>query len=204
MNVLKSTLFFAVAALIGQVALAEPQAQPAPAQGATQQVSPAPARRSPHDTISRVIGDRRTGNRVTIVYGRPYTKDPRTGEPRKIWGTLVPNGKVWRMGADEATLFITQRPVVFGQVTIPAGASTLFLLPAEDGSAKLIFNKQIGQWGLQYDEAQDLGRIDLKKEDLQTPVDQFTMAIENNPDGTGTVKLMWENRQYSATFTVGQ
>jgi len=61
---------------------------------------------SPHETISMVID----GNRVTIVYGRPYTKDPKTGESRKIWGGLVPYGKIWRTGADEATLLITQKP----------------------------------------------------------------------------------------------
>jgi hypothetical protein len=123
---------------------------------------------------------------------------------RKIWGTLVPYGKVWRTGADEATLIITQKPIIFGEVTIPAGAYTLFTLPNEDGTAKLIFNKQIGQWGLQYDEKQDLARVDLKKEPLEPPVDQFTMAIENNPAGGGVIKLMWENTQYSAAFTVGQ
>ncbi len=204
MHLLKSTLILAVAALIGHAALAEPQAQPTPAPAGAQQVRPAPGRRSPHDTISAVIGERRTGNRVTIVYGRPYTKDPRSGEERKIWGTLVPYGKVWRTGADEATLFITQKPIVFGQVTIPAGAYTLFTLPAEDGTAKLIFNKQLGQWGLQYDEKQDLARIDLNKEALEKPVEQFTMAVENNPAGGGIVKLMWENTQYSVTFTVPQ
>jgi len=204
MHLLKSTLFLAVAAVIGHAALAEPQAQATPAPAGSQQVRPAPARRSPHDTISAVIGERRTGNRVTVVYGRPYTKDPRTGEQRKIWGTLVPYGKVWRTGADEATLFITQRPIVFGQVTIPAGAYTLFTLPMEDGTAKLIFNRQIGQWGTQYDETQDFARVDLKKEPLETPVDQFTMVVENNPNGSGIVKLMWENTQYSAAFTVSQ
>ncbi len=64
-------------------------------------------RLSPHETISAVID----GNRVTIVYGRPYTKNPRSGEVRKIWGGLVPYGKVWRTGADEATLLITQKPL---------------------------------------------------------------------------------------------
>src|SRR4051812_37267812 len=44
---------------------------------------------SPHETISTVIGDRRTGNRITTTYGRPFTKDPKTGTPRKIWGGLV-------------------------------------------------------------------------------------------------------------------
>jgi len=157
-------------------------------------------RLSPHETVSAVID----GNRITVVYGRPYTKDPKTGETRKIWGKLVPYGKVWRTGADEATLLITQKAIVVGKTTIPAGAYTLFTLPAEDGSAKLIVNKQIGQWGLQYDEKQDLARIDLKKDALQTPVDQFTIAIEKNPAGGGTLKMTWENTQYSAPITVQQ
>jgi len=152
---------------------------------------------SPHETTSAVSD----GNRVTIVYGRPYTKDPKTGEPRKIWGDLVPFGKVWRTGADEATLLITQKPIIMGGATIPAGAYTLFTLPAEDGSAKLIINKQIGQWGIgpgSYDEKQDLARIDLKKDTLDKPVDQFTMAVTK----AGDLKMMWDNVQYSVSFTV--
>src|SRR5580692_11057439 len=101
---------------------------------------------SPHDTISTVI----EGNRVMIVYGRPYTKDPHSGEARKIWGGLVPYGKVWRTGSDESTLLITQKPIVMGGTTIPAGAYSLYSMPMEDGTAKLIVNKQIGQWGTQY------------------------------------------------------
>jgi hypothetical protein len=149
---------------------------------------------SPHETISQVSD----GNRVTVVYGRPYTKDPHTGEARKIWGGLVPYGEPWRTGADEATLFITQKPILLGGTPIPAGAYTLFTLPAEDGSAKLIVSKQIGQWGTQYDEKQDFARVDLKKETLDKPVDQFTMAVTRN----GELKMMWENTGYSVTYTV--
>lgn len=149
---------------------------------------------SPHETVSAVSG----GNRVTLVYGRPYTKDPHSGEARKIWGGLVPYGQVWRTGADESTLFITQKPIVLGGMPIPAGAYTLYTLPAEDGSAKLIVNKQIGQWGTQYDEKQDLARVDLKKEALDKPVDQFTMEVTRN----GELKMMWENTGYSVTYTV--
>ena len=160
---------------------------------------------SPHETTSTVIGDRRTGCRVTIVYGRPYTKDPKTGEARKIWGGLVPYGKVWRTGSDEATLLITQQPLAFGDTVVPAGAYTLFTLPAEDGTAKLIISKQIGQWGVgpgSYDETQDLARIDLKKTTLDTPVDEFTMAIAKDPTGGGILKMSWEATEFSAAFTV--
>ncbi len=160
---------------------------------------------SPHETISTVID----GNRVTIVYGRPYTKDPKTGENRKIWGGLVPYGKIWRTGSDEATLLITQKPIAFGATTIPAGAFTLWTLPNEDGTAKLAINKQTGQWGASrgdlkeiYDESLDVARIDLKKDALDKPADQFTMAIEKNPSGGGLLKLMWESTQFSVPFTV--
>jgi hypothetical protein len=152
---------------------------------------------SPHETVSAVID----GSRVTVTYGRPYTKSPKTGETRKIWGGLVPYGQVWRTGADEATTLITQKPLVFGDTTVPAGAYTLWTLPAEDGSAKLIINKQIGQWGVgpgSYDEKNDVARVDLKKDALVTPVDQLTIAVSK----PGLFKLSWENIQYSAAFTV--
>lgn len=156
---------------------------------------------SPHETVSAVVD----GNRVTVVYGRPYTKDPHSGEMRKIWGGLVPYGKVWRTGADEATLLITQKPIMFGDTAVPVGAYTLFTLPQEDGSAKLIINKQVGQWGVgpgSYDEQQDLARIDLKKTALEKPADQLTIAISKDPSGGGVLKIIWEDTQYSAAFTV--
>lgn len=152
---------------------------------------------SPHETVSGVID----GCRVTVTYGRPYTKDPHTGAPRKIWGGLVPYGKVWRLGADEATTLITQKPLAFGDTTVPAGAYTVYMLPQEDG-AKLIINKQLGQWGTQYSEAQDLARIDMKKTALDEPPHELTVAIAKNPDGGGVLKVMWEDAQYSAAFTV--
>lgn len=149
------------------------------------------ARVSPHETISAVID----GDRVTVVYGRPYTKD------RKIWGGLVPYGQVWRTGADEATLLVTQKPLMIGETTIPAGAYTLYTLPEENGG-KLIINKAIGQWGTQYDQGEDLARVDLKKTTLETPVHQFTIAISREQGGGGVLKLMWEDAQYSVPFKV--
>ena len=155
-------------------------------------------RTSPHETISTVVD----GSRVVLVYGRPYSTKPGTSEARKIWGGLVPYGKVWRTGADEATLLISQKPLVFGDTTIPAGAYTLFTLPNEDGTAKLIISKDLGEWGLQYKEANDLARVDLTKSTLDTPVDQFTMAITKTPGGGGTIKMSWENTAYSVPFTI--
>lgn len=156
---------------------------------------------SPHETTSNVIGDRRTGCRVTVSYGRPFMKE------RKIWGSaeekaLVPNGKAWRLGSDEATLLVTQQPLAFGETTIPAGAYTLYMVPAEGGS-KLAISTNLGGWGVPVDESHDLARVDLKKETAEKPVEQLTIAIEKDSAGTGgAIKISWDTAAFSASFTV--
>ncbi|PTX91172.1 DUF2911 domain-containing protein [Opitutus sp. ER46] len=167
--------------------------------GLTAPLSAQQARKSPHETISRLVQN----NRVTIVYGRPYTRHPQTNAPRKIWGGLVPFGKIWRLGADEATLFITQQPLLLGQAEIPAGAYTLFMLPAADGSAELLINREIGQWGVDpYDRATEIARVPLQRQELATPVDQFTIAIDNGSTAGGVLSFSWEKVQYSVPFRV--
>jgi hypothetical protein len=154
---------------------------------------------SPHETTSAVID----GNRVTISYGRPFTKHPKTGEVRKIWGGLVPYGKAWRMGSDEATLLVTQQEIDLGGTPLPPGAYTLYMIPEESGAAKLAISRKIGGWGVPVDEKNDFARVDLKKSATASPVDQFTMAVVKNPSGTGgLIKLSWENAEYSVPFTV--
>ena len=157
---------------------------------------------SPHETIEAEID----GNHLKLVYGRPYSK--KGEEVRKIWGSLVPWGNVWRTGADEATLLTTEMPIVIGDTTITNGTYSVWTLPEETGTCKLIINKQTGQWGTNpdfkkvYDEKNDVGRFDMKKETLDKTLDQFTMAIEKNPSGGGVIKMMWENTQFSVPFTV--
>ncbi len=155
-------------------------------------------RLSPHETIKAEID----GDQISITYGRPYTKNPRTGEVRKIWGGLVEYGKPWRLGADEATTLITEKPIEIGGAKVPAGTNTLYMVPVETGTSKLAISTKTGQWGIPVDETKDLARVDLKKESLDKPVDQFTMAIDKNPSGGGLLKMMWENTQYSVPITV--
>lgn len=154
---------------------------------------------SPHETITAKIGDAS----LSLSYGRPYTKDPKTGEPRKIWGALVPYGKVWRTGANEATVLTTDKPLMFGNTTIPAGSYSLWTVPEADGSAKLIFNSETGQWGTKHDDKKDFARVDLKKGTTAAPVDQFTMAIDKTGSG-GAIRLAWESTEYTAPFSVGK
>jgi hypothetical protein len=132
-----------------------------------------------------------------VTFGAPYTKDPKTGAPRKIWGGLVPYGKVWRTGANEATTLTTTKDLEIGGKTVPAGSYTLFTLPEESGASKLIINKQTGQWGTKYDEAQDFARVDLAKKTFDKPVDQFQIAILSGGHGNHSLELRWETTAYS-------
>jgi hypothetical protein len=157
---------------------------------------------SPHETITATID----GDELKLVYGRPYTVKPGTSETRKIWGGLVPYGKVWRTGADEATLLTTATPIEIGGYSLAAGTYSLFTVPNEDGTAKLVINKRTGQWGVPYDEGKEkdneLARVNLRKTDLDKAVDQFTMAIEPQSGGGGALNMSWEKTQYSVPFTV--
>jgi len=162
-------------------------------------------RTSPHDVISSTFDGERMGNRVMIVYGRPYSKNPRGEDIRTIWGGVVPWGEQWRLGADEATLMITQRPLTFGSLEVPAGAYSLYMMPVEDGTSQLIINRQIGQWGMneQYQENMELGRVDLSHETVDERVDQLTLTLERAETG-GVLRITWENLSFTAPFTVGK
>jgi len=191
MNKFSSLLFASLALLVGISPLAAQQTRVNSSGGI-----------SPHETTSAVIGDRRTGNRVTITYGRPFSKDPKTGEIRKIWGTLVKWDRADRLGSDEATLLLTQQPLQIGDTTIPAGAYTLYIVPSENGPSKLAFSSNLGKWGIPVDETHDVARFDLKKDTLDKQIDQLTIAVENVPAGGGVIKIMWETTQFSLPFTV--
>jgi hypothetical protein len=145
---------------------------------------------SPHETTSAVLG----GKKVTIEYGRPYKKG------REIFGKLEPFGKVWRTGADEATTLVTDATLVFGSVTVPPGTYTLYTLPGEKEWA-LIVNKKTGQWGTQYAEADDLGRVPMKVATIPAAVEQFTIKLADTPGG-GELHMEWATTRAIAGFTV--
>jgi hypothetical protein len=195
-------LGLAAAILVAATLVAPSPASAQEQQKKEQQKKQQRPRISPHETITTTID----GDEIKLVYGRPYAKKPGTEEVRKIWGGLVPYDKVWRTGADEATLLTTKEPIVIGSLTLEPGTYSLFTFPATDGSAKLIVNKKTGQWGIPYDEkkeaANELARVDLKKDTLGENVAQFTMAIDKGPSGGGVLKMMWETTQYSVPFTV--
>ena len=130
------------------------------------------------------------GKKITIDYSRPFLKGRHVGQE------LAPYGKIWRTGANEATTLTTEIDLNIGGTKVPAGKYTLWTLPAE-GTWKLIINKQTGQWGTNYDESQDLARVDMQKSALPQPVEQFTISFDKNNENSANLNLDWENIRVS-------
>ncbi len=130
------------------------------------------------------------GKAITIDYSSPRAKG------RKIFGALVPYGQVWRAGANEATTFVVGSDVTVGGKAVPAGSYTLFTIPAED-KWTLVISKKTGEWGTAYPGPDnDLARIDMKVSKLASPVENFTIALDQS--GTScTLKMEWETTEAS-------
>jgi hypothetical protein len=144
---------------------------------------------SPHETTELTLN----GKKITVTYGRPYMKG------RKIMGALVPYGQVWRTGADEATVLTTEANLTIGNLAVPKGSYAIFTLPSESGW-KLIVNKVDKQFGaFDYDQKQDLGRVDMKVGKTSAPVEQFTITLAKSGNG-GVMKLEWENTSAAVDF----
>jgi hypothetical protein len=145
---------------------------------------------SPEATVETAVG----GANLRVIYSRPAKRG------REIWGNLVPLNEVWRTGANAATEFTTDRDLEIGDVLVPAGTYTLFSIHTPE-STHLIVNKQTEQWGTQYDQAQDLARVELVRADLSQPVERFTIAIEPTDEG-GELQLIWDTTRFSVPFKV--
>jgi hypothetical protein len=135
-----------------------------------------------------------SGKTVSVEYGRP-SLNGRTVD--QLLGQL-PEGEVWRLGADKSTTFTASGDLKFGDVTIPKGEYSLWA--RKEGSGwKLVFNKQHGQWGTNHDAAQDLAAVPLKVETESKPAEQVTITLEEEK-GAGEISIQWGTMELSATF----
>jgi hypothetical protein len=130
------------------------------------------------------------GKTITVDYSSPRAKG------RKIFGGLVPYGQVWRAGANEATSFVTSSDITVGGKAVPAGNYTIFAIPGED-KWTLVISKKTGEWGTAYPGPDnDLARIDMKVSKTSAPVENFTIAFNQNGNAC-TMRMEWENTQAS-------
>jgi pimeloyl-ACP methyl ester carboxylesterase len=151
---------------------------------------PTEQRRSLRDVVMAEIG----GARLAIEYGRPSKRG------RVIWGTLVPWSGHWMPGADESTTLTTSAPLTIGGLAVPAGDYTIYTVPA-DGAFKLVINKEIFQFHTVYHADQDLGRVDMTMTKTETPIELVTFSLASTSATAGTLKLGWDDREYSVTVT---
>ena len=125
---------------------------------------------SPHVQVDWKVD----GANISVAYGRPVLKGRTVGE------SVEPlEHQVWRLGADEATTFTTDRDLMVGAAHVPAGEYTLWTISNGD-TTELIVNHETGKWGTDYDESRDLGRAPMTVGALDTPVEQLTLHIENS------------------------
>ena len=136
------------------------------------------------------------GASIAIEYGRPAVK----GRPE---AELMPPGKPWRTGADEATTITTDRALTFGKVTLEPGTYTINTQPGAQW--EIIFGKlsKPGQWGVPYQAALEMSRAPMTAGKTAAPVEQLLISVDDTPAG-GTLRIEWGTASASIAFTVAK
>jgi len=157
----------------------------------TTQVHPGQAG-SPHVKTEWTID----GANISIEYGRPSLKNRVPGK-----GIDPYEGKEWRTGADEQTTLVTNKPLKFGTLAVPAGTYGLHTIPVK-GQWQLIVSKRASGWGIPYPAGQDLGRAPMTMLKAPSEAEQLTISIDDTKAG-GTLHIDWGTTRASIPFTVG-
>lgn len=122
--------------------------------------------------------------KISVDYGRPAVKG------RKVFGELVPFGKVWRAGANSATKITFEQNVNFGGKDVMAGTYGLFIIPT-DKEWKIILNKDAQQWGAyQYDEKLNVLEITVPVQKLSDKQEWFEISL--NPMDVHSTDLIFK------------
>lgn len=151
---------------------------------------------SPEETVSFYL-DAPNGPVVEVTYCRPYKKG------RVIFGGLVPYGKVWRTGANEATTFTVDKDIVFGGTPVKAGTYTLWTLPGET-SWSVYLNSKMYSWGVdmdgnaQRDPAFDIAGIHVPVVIEPMIVEQLDISVS---DPGKELVLRWDNVRIAVPIT---
>ena len=142
-----------------------------------------------------------SGKSITIKYSAPSLRG------RKMFGadgriSKDPTWPVWRAGADDATALHTDADLAIGGLNVPPGDYTLFTLVNPSMPWMLIVNKQTKQWGLDYSDKQDLGRVPMTVTKPSAPIETFKITLSAAGGNKGKLQMEWENTIASVPFTV--
>jgi hypothetical protein len=143
------------------------------------------------------ISDKATEPLVArVIYSRPQ-KNGRT-----IFGDLLEYGKVWRLGANEATEIEFYQNVTINNVKIKKGRYTLYTIPTAD-KWTIIVNKENDTWGsFRYDEKKDVVRMDVPVQKLEEPADAFFMFFDKVNNTSFNLIAGWDNAKVALPITL--
>lgn len=139
---------------------------------------------SPNASVSQTIGL----TKVSLTYGRPSVND------REIFGGLVPYNAVWRTGANESTAISFSDDVRVEGELIEEGTYSLYTVPGED-TWTIIINDKLS-WGTQYDESEDVARVDVDAEESHF-LEQMMIYFENITEDSGDLVIHWADTKVS-------
>jgi hypothetical protein len=144
-------------------------------------------------------------SRIAINYGQPHARG------RKIEAGLIPLDTVWRFGANLATTLHSDVAFTLGDLAIPRGDYSLFILYAPSGWS-LIVNRGTAQWGTDYDAKRDFGRVRLTSRTMAEP--EETLTIHLVPEAArpatgyaelrGMLRIKWGRTELTAPWRVAQ
>ncbi|WP_447950802.1 DUF2911 domain-containing protein [Chryseobacterium koreense] len=149
---------------------------------------------SPRQTVEQQF----SMSKISVDYGRPGVKG------RKIFGELVPYGKVWRAGANSSTKITFGQSMDFDGKMVPAGTYGLFIIPQEK-EWKVILNKDSQQWGAyEYDEKKNVLDVTVPVQKLSEKQEYLEIALQPVDENSINLVLKWDFTQVVVPLKTGK
>lgn len=140
--------------------------------------------------------DRKPGEKAIarVTYSRPQKNG------REVFGKLVPYGKVWRTGANEADEIKFYQDIELAGKKVKAGSYSLFTIPGEK-EWTIILNSDLDYWGAySYNEKNDVLRVTAPATPLNEMLESFTIQCVNKGEKQGVMKLAWDKTVVEVPF----
>ena len=151
-----------------------------------------PLDKSPMDLIEFSSSDGEKA--VRVLYSRPQLKG-------RNFSSLVPNGKLWRTGANESTEITFYKPASMNNVKIEKGSYTLYTIPNEN-EWTIIINKATHTWGAyRYNKKDDVLRFNVPAKKSDNLIEALSMVFESSSGG-GNLVLGWSDKIVKIPFKI--
>ena len=146
--------------------------------------------KSPLDAAAYPSSHKESKKSIKVIYSRPQLKE-------RSLEKLVPNGKVWRTGANEASEITFYNDAVFGGKKVKAGTYALFTIPGEK-EWTIILSTDLNVWGsYSYNQANDVVRVTAPVTEGEKSLEAFSIAF----DDAGTMFLGWDTLRVAVAIT---